>query len=74
MKGRSLWPALMLAWLSAANAPNLLPVAPPASSVSVSGQGLDGEAAIAAEIDVSDVLTGIPVSGGSVEDASNSTP
>lgn len=73
MKGRSLWPALMLAWLSAANASNLLPVQPPASSLSVSGRGSDGEASIAAEIDASDVLTGMPVSSGSAEDVSNST-
>ena len=51
MKGHSLWSVLMLAWLSATNAPSL-PEEPGLSDISVSDQDSESETGIASEVDV----------------------
>ena len=61
MKGRSLWSALMLAWLSATNTPSL-PEEPVIANVSVSEQEIAAETVILSDADSSDATIGVPAS------------
>lgn len=61
MKGRSLWSALMLAWLSATNTPGL-PEEPMIANVSVSEQEITAETAILSDADSSEATMGMPAS------------
>ncbi len=72
MKGRSLWSALMLAWLSATNTPSL-PDEPVLSDISVSEPETGGEAAVLADANAPDAAMEIPASGAASKSAFKSS-
>jgi hypothetical protein len=59
MKARSLWSALMLTWLSAANATSL-PDGPITTGMSVADHERGGETTAVADTDASDSVAGRP--------------
>lgn len=72
MKGRSLWSALMLAWLSATNVPSL-PDEPVVSDSSFSEPETSGETAILADANAPDATMEIPASGAASKSAFKSS-
>ncbi len=66
MKARSLWSALMLAWLSATSTPTP-PDEPVISPVSIADHETSGETAVVAETDAPDTAAGAPVADSSRE-------
>jgi hypothetical protein len=66
MKGRSLWSALMLAWLSATSTPSP-PDEPIISPVSVADHETSGETAAVIDTDACDAVAGAQAADSSTE-------